>query len=154
MSAEFKNRMYDYEVAPPKGVWQAIEAELGHGAKVITMEKRSSFFYSMVAAAVTLFLFVSIAFSIQQGGDNNKMNATAQSSFNATASSYVVMCTTDGKEVTVSSKVAPMIVSQNEPALKNPRRPEWSKKMKKWQSKMMTASTTNFLDVMNVAVND
>jgi hypothetical protein len=135
-------------------VWAAIEAELGHGVKVITMEKMSSFFYSMVAAAVTLIVFVSIAFSVQQGADNNIMNATAQSTFNSATSSYIVMCTKEGQEVTVSSKVAPMIVSENEPALKNPRRPEWSKKMKKWQNKMMTATTTNFLDVMNVAVND
>ena len=150
--------MYDYEVTPPQGVWEAIEAELDQGGKVITMkvEKRSlSFFYSMAAAAVTLILFVSIAFSIQQGADSNdKMNATSQGAFNSATRSYVVMCTKEGQEVTVSKKVAPMVISENEPAQKNPRRPEWSKKMKKWQNKMMTASTTNFLDVMDIAIND
>jgi hypothetical protein len=60
-----KNRMYNYEVTPPEGVWNAIASELDkEGAKVIPIaKKRSNTFYYVAAASVAVILLAVIFFN-------------------------------------------------------------------------------------------
>jgi hypothetical protein len=61
---ESKNRMYNYEVTPPDGVWNAIVAELDReGAKVIPISrKKTNTSYYVAAASVAVILLAVIFF--------------------------------------------------------------------------------------------
>ena len=59
-----KNRLYNYEVTPPEGVWSAIAAELDReGTKVIPLSrKKSNTIYYVAAASVAVILLAVIFF--------------------------------------------------------------------------------------------
>lgn len=67
-----KIRMYNYEATPPKGVWEAISAELdSNEAKVIPIsKKKTNAIYYIAAASVALIVFCFIFF-------NNRSSKTA-----------------------------------------------------------------------------
>lgn len=154
MNTDLSTRMYNYEVAPPDGVWEAIAAGLNEqGAKVIPIEpKRSSFSYVMIAAAISLVLIVSIVFRMQLKSNSKDALATAHDT--GSKHTYVMITNPEGQEVKVSTKVAPMIVSENNQVGKTSGKSEWNKKMEKWKTTMMTATTTNFMDIVDIAANN
>jgi hypothetical protein len=152
MSTDLRTRMYNYEVTPPEGLWAGIQAELNEeGAKVIPIEyghKRSSFSYTMVAAALSLVLIVTMVLRMQVKTSSTEVLGTVYDT--AARRSYVMITNPEGQEVKVSTKVAPMIVSEG----KTPKKSEWTKKMAKWKATMMTATTTNFMDIVDIAANN
>jgi hypothetical protein len=156
MSTDLRTRMYNYEVTPPEGVWDGIQAELNeNGAKVIPIEygqKRSSFSYVMIAAALSLVLIVSMVLRMQVKSSSTEVLGTVYDT--AARRNYVMITNPEGQEVKVSTKVAPMIVSENNQSNKTSRKSEWSKKMEKWKATMMTATTTNFMDIVDIAANN
>jgi|GEM_PF-5528792 len=157
MSTDIRTRMYNYEVAPPEGVWEAIAAGLNEqGAKVISIEhnrKKSSFSYVMVAAALSLVLIVSLVFRMQVKTGSGSTDGLASVYDTAAKHNYVMITNPEGQEVKVSTKVAPMIVTENNKVDKTSKS-EWSKKMEKWKTTMMTATTTNFMDIVDIAANN
>lgn len=151
MMSELKNKMYNYEVPAPEGVWESIEAELGHTAKVFNLEsgvKRSNFSMIMVAAAIILLVFVSIFFNLTPSPTQQNMSLADNRNI-STEHVYVTIAGPDGNNVKVSKKVAAKIISN-----RNTADEQWNRKIAKWKNTMMTATTTNFLDVMDVAKND
>jgi hypothetical protein len=152
MSTDFNTRMYNYEVAPPKGVWKAIAAELDRSeVKVISIEygQRRSFSYMLAAASVTLIIFASMVLRMQSGTFKTATDGLATAYDSTTKRTYVMMSNPEGQEVKVSPKVAPLIVSAN-----TSKKSVSGKKMQKWKNTMMAATTTNFLDVIDLAKND
>lgn len=151
--SDFRTRMYNYEVAPPVEVWDAIEAELaGSHARVISIEtatKNRSFSYMIAAASVILLLVAISVFRIQQSAPQNDMDGLATVYDTTSKHTYVMMTNPEGDKVKVSMKVAPIIVSA-----KKSKKTKWTDKMEKWKNTMMTATTTNFLDVIDIAKTD
>lgn len=62
---DLKNKMYNYEVTPPEGVWEAIADELDRNeAKVIPLTRKwNNIFYYVAAAAVAILVFCLIFFT-------------------------------------------------------------------------------------------
>ena len=62
---DLKNKMYNYEVTPPEGVWDAIADDLDRNeARVIPItRKRNNTFYYVAAAAVAIVVFCTIFFT-------------------------------------------------------------------------------------------
>ena len=70
-----KNRMYNFEETPPKGVWEAIAAELDRDeAKAIptVKKKNNTFYYIAAAASVAILLFCVIFFTNRSSKPANK----------------------------------------------------------------------------------
>ena len=74
-----KNRMYNYEVTPPKGLWEAISAELdSNGAKVISIsKKKKNTIYYIAAASVAVIVFCFIFFTTQTFKNANEPLVTS-----------------------------------------------------------------------------
>lgn len=143
--------MYNYEVPAPAGVWESIEAELGHTARIVKLEggvKRGNFSMIMVAAAVILLVFVSIFFQLIPSATEENISLADNRNI-STQHVYVTIAGPDGNDVKVSKKVAAKIISN-----RNTADEQWNRKIARWKNTMMTATTTNFLDVMDVAKND
>ncbi|CAN5257370.1 hypothetical protein BH09BAC2_BH09BAC2_00400 [soil metagenome] len=163
METDFKNRMYNYEVAPPAAAWNAIEAAISEPAKVITMHKKTgrttSFFYSLAAAAVVLFMLVNVFFWIQSPSKNNHSLAINNDSSakteipvahteNGTTSvlkKYVIIENAEGKQVKVSKKVAAIIATPD----KSPKKAVFNKKVEEWKTIMLTSTTTSIFDILD-----
>jgi hypothetical protein len=72
---DVKNKMYNYEVTPPEGVWEAIADELDrNGAKVIPLtRKRNNAFYYVAAASVAVLVFCLIFFTNRSSTSSDKL---------------------------------------------------------------------------------
>ena len=70
--SDVKNKMYNYEVTPPEGVWNNIARELvDKEAKVIPLAgKKKNTFYYAAAAAVAVILFCLILFTNRSSKSN------------------------------------------------------------------------------------
>ena len=61
-----KDKIYNYEVAPPPGVWDAIAKDLnGNEARIIPFAKKSNklLYFSLAAASVAIIAFIFIFFN-------------------------------------------------------------------------------------------
>jgi hypothetical protein len=77
----FKEKLYNYEVEPPSGIWQNINAELNVSntkiASITGVRKRSKFiFYGITASASLIIIFlISILFNTSQKNINAVSNS-------------------------------------------------------------------------------
>lgn len=78
--SSFKNKLYDYEAAPPRQIWENIREEL-QNEKVISIynRKKSKAFYIAIAAASLVIIFIG-SLVIK---NNKTTNSTANVSFNS-----------------------------------------------------------------------
>ena len=139
--------MYEYEVPAPEGTWATIIENIGNG-KVIPIKKIRNFSTTLIAAAITLFIFVSIFFEMRPEANSNiethyVIIASAPSIDKpALKNNYITLQGPEGK-VKVSRKVAQLFIAPETPS-----KASWNKKLAHWKSIMMTASNTDFMDVI------
>lgn len=61
---DFKNKLYQFEAAPPAGIWNQIEEELKNGKSVRSQRNRKHklIFYAVAAAASVVIIFLGSVF--------------------------------------------------------------------------------------------
>ena len=160
METVLQNRINNYEIAPPATVWDGISASLKQ-PKVIHISNQDfalhGFSKTMIAATILLFIIASVFLKLTLGGDGNSSNSQIEEHYsmigpaevnsiaaNHVKNSYVNVLGPHGK-LRISSKVARIIVSPNN-SVKN----DWNKKIAHWKDLMMTASNTDFMDVIPI----
>lgn len=159
----FKDRMYDFEVAPPEGTWKKILDRI-EGAQQYGLKRKENkivhFSLSLIAACLVLFLFVTIFFQIKpEAYKNSDPNLQLVNTYSISdgfknsnsvlnkiisKNAYITIEGPKGK-MKISSKVAALIISPETPS-----KTEWNKKLAHWKNMMMTASNTNFMDVIPI----
>lgn len=174
---DLKDKMYNYEVAPPSQSWQIIAHSLDEvtNNNMHSLQKRNKkFYYSLAAAAVTILFFTmairlsSVTGNINKEGtaqlanglNTDENNLTSQPALDdnegniiaeAGAKKYILICGTQGQPIKISSKVASLIVSSDD---QDPPNPVWSEKVKKWKEIMkantLVPTTGNFLDIVEL----
>lgn len=85
-----KDKMYNYEVSPPRGVWETIASELDDTtATIVPIGKKRSrlFYYSLAAASVVIVLFCIIFFTNSNKKNNNEELVSSPSTTNQTNNS-------------------------------------------------------------------
>ncbi len=159
--SNLQNKMYEYEVAPPAIVWEQISRELNHPSIQSTKSNTGNirnFSLNLVAAAILLLIVSTIFFDIQPGTsssasavsetgyrlapESEDVLLTEKSTPASASKPYITLEGPHGK-VKVSRKVAAIFVAP-EPSSKA----QWIKKLDRWKNIMMTASNTDFMDVI------
>lgn len=155
-----QTRMYNYEVPPPKDLAEKLFAKIGdnkvyklNNGKIIA----GNFAFRTIAAVFLMFLLVSIFFQMRPDtthsinnnfegyrliNENNNSLVNNLSKNILSKKSYITLEGPQGK-VKVSSKVAAIFVIPEAST-----KMEWNKKLAKWKNIMMTASNTDFMDVI------
>lgn len=171
---QFKDKVYNYETAPPADAWNKIKGELKSSNIFPIKAKRTNFRIISAAAAAVVIIMLIVFFTYknqssiltvqQQSKDSMRLNNQALEEIitaskenkpitrNKTALSkikkYLTVAGPEGRPVRISSKVATLIVSADNGY---PPKPVWNKKIEKWKQIMLTSTlsptSTNLLDV-------
>jgi hypothetical protein len=159
MEENLQNRMYHFEMEPPLSVWATISNNIQMGNVVALKNGRNAshrFSTTMIAATVLLFIIVSIFFELRPDGEGAGNNVAIDEHYSLlgpaeenpihtqSGTTYVNVLGPRGK-VRISSKVASIIASPNKTS-----KPEWNKKIAHWKDLMLTASNTDFMDVIPI----
>lgn len=168
-----KDKMYNYEVAPPSKNWQLIATALDDVNSIKSLKKNNKISYLSVAASAAILIFsVFMWFNIS---NNNKINNDPDLSnkitvpvsnkegnnptgrnlnelaFEAGTKKYIIVCSPQGEPVKISTKVASLIVSSDN---QYPPSPIWSAKVNKWKDRMkaniLAPTSANFLDIIEL----
>ena len=162
MNNGFQQRMQNYEVAPPGEIWDRVKNNIEpQEEKVVSIHSHKSKYFStyLIAASILFFIIASIFLQIRPASENgntdqaepiitykvaNEATEVTPASNKLNKTSYVTLEGPHGK-IKVSSKVAAIFTSPETPI-----KAQWNKKLLKWKNIMMTASNTNFMDVIPI----
>lgn len=96
---DVKNKMYNYEVTPPEGVWEGIAAELDdYNAKVIPLIRKRNYTFYYAAAAVAVLVFAVIFFSTRSTGPGPQFVTTGKKVDTATQNNFIMTVPVDDKD--------------------------------------------------------
>ena len=156
MEKSFENKMYNYEVTPPQEAFDNIFSRLDN-EKVKPINSQVTFlqhFSTNLVAACLLLFIIAIVFLDLHPRKNNDIVSNHYAIVDDTPSSvqppvgakrsYITVIGPQGK-VKVSRKVADIFVAPETPS-----KAQWNKKLEHWKSIMMTASNTDFMDVIPI----
>lgn len=90
--SDFKKRMYNYEEAPPEGVWESIALNLDTRAKVIPINRKKNYtWYYVAAASVIVILFCLIFFNRESSKSDEKIFTQTPGIKDDTANNNLIM---------------------------------------------------------------
>ena len=100
--ADVKNKMYNYEITPPEGVWEGIAAELEKSeAKVIPLSrKKSNTLYYVAAASVIIVLFCVFFFMNRSTKSDEQLTTSIDKTQKDTAVNNTLIMTVPTEEKT------------------------------------------------------
>lgn len=113
--SDVKNRMYNYEAAPPEGVWESIAAELDRNeAKVIPINKKKDYtFYYIAAASVALILFCLVFFMNKSSTTDEKLLTTDGLPSDTSLNNNFIMTVPVDEKNTVKNIDTAVLLAQN-----------------------------------------
>lgn len=157
METSFQNKMYNYEVTPPQDVFENVFNRLDDekvkpfGGKITLLQHFST---NLVAACLILFIIAIVFLDLHPRKAENIVSeryaivddspALVQSNAPILKRNYITVIGPQGK-VKVSRKVAEIFVAPETPS-----KAQWNKKLEHWKNIMMTASNTDFMDVIPI----
>lgn len=150
--------MYNYEVTPPHEVFENIFNRIDEekvkplNGKITLLQHFST---NLVAACLLLFIIAIVFLDLHPRKTENNIaehyaivedspTSVPSNETNTLKRNYITVIGPQGK-VKVSRKVAEIIVAPETPS-----KAQWNKKLEHWKNIMMTASNTDFMDVIPI----